>query len=102
MSRELRRWPLLNLTPDSDQKTIARRVISGNRTIVGSLFIDPKLSISDMSGPIVRTGTNPKFWSNWDKAFGGGKSSDEGDGKKAAAPKAKKAAKKKSVKKTKK
>lgn len=23
-----------------------------------------------MSGPIVRTGTNPKFWSNWDKAFG--------------------------------
>ena len=24
-----------------------------------------------MSGPIVRTGTNPKFWANWDKAFGG-------------------------------
>lgn len=23
-----------------------------------------------MSGPIVRTGTNPKFWANWDKAFG--------------------------------
>lgn len=25
-----------------------------------------------MSGPIVRTGTNPKFWSNWDRVFGGG------------------------------
>ena len=24
-----------------------------------------------MSGPIVRTGTTPKFWENWDKAFGG-------------------------------
>lgn len=23
-----------------------------------------------MSGPIVRTGTNPKFWSNWDRVFG--------------------------------
>lgn len=22
-----------------------------------------------MSGPIVRTGTNPKFWAGWDKAF---------------------------------
>jgi hypothetical protein len=27
-----------------------------------------------MSGPIVRTGTNPKFWANWDKAFGAKKS----------------------------
>jgi hypothetical protein len=26
-----------------------------------------------MSGPIVRTGTNPKFWQNWDKVFGGKK-----------------------------
>jgi hypothetical protein len=23
-----------------------------------------------MSGPIVRTGTTPKFWENWDKVFG--------------------------------
>lgn len=23
-----------------------------------------------MSGPIVRTGTNPKFWKNWDNVFG--------------------------------
>jgi hypothetical protein len=22
-----------------------------------------------MSGPIVRTGTNPKFWEGWDKVF---------------------------------
>lgn len=55
-----------------------------------------------MSGPIVRTGTNPKFWSNWDQAFGK-KSAEKADGepsaaKKAAAPKkaAKKAATKKS------
>ena len=24
-----------------------------------------------MSGPIVRTGTNPKFWEGWDKVFAG-------------------------------
>lgn len=24
-----------------------------------------------MGGPIVRTGTTPAFWENWDKAFGG-------------------------------
>lgn len=64
-----------------------------------------------MSGPIVRTGTNPKFWANWDQAFGGGKSEDAGkkSGKakaskakvtKEKAPKA--AAKKKSAKKVKK
>jgi hypothetical protein len=23
-----------------------------------------------MSGPIVRTGTNPKFWANYDRVFG--------------------------------
>lgn len=23
-----------------------------------------------MSGPIVRTGTTPKFWENWDNVFG--------------------------------
>jgi hypothetical protein len=25
-----------------------------------------------MGGPIVRTGTTPAFWENWDKAFGKG------------------------------
>lgn len=56
-----------------------------------------------MSGPIVRTGTTPKFWENWDTAFGGGKPSEGAKGAKAA-PKAKKAdkAKAKSSKKTKK
>ncbi len=48
-----------------------------------------------MSGPIVRTGTTPKFWENWDKAFGGGDADQKSKGKKAA-PKAKKAAKAKS------
>jgi hypothetical protein len=27
-----------------------------------------------MSGPIVRTGTTPEFWKNWDNVFGGKKS----------------------------
>lgn len=44
-----------------------------------------------MSGPIVRTGTNPKFWSNWDLAFGKKSSSAE---KKKAATASAKAAKK--------
>jgi hypothetical protein len=26
-----------------------------------------------MGGPIVRTGTTPKFWQNWEHAFGGKK-----------------------------
>jgi hypothetical protein len=43
-----------------------------------------------MGGPIVRTGTTPAFWENWDKAFGKG----AGKSKKAAAAKpAKKPAK---------
>ena len=44
-----------------------------------------------MGGPIVRTGTTPEFWKNWDKAFAKG----AGKSKKAEAvkPAAKKAAK---------
>ncbi len=42
-----------------------------------------------MSGPIVRTGTTPEFWRNWDQAFGGG----SGDGGTATKKKPKKAAK---------
>lgn len=35
-----------------------------------------------MSGPIVRTGTTPEFWKNWDRVFGNKKSAagDEGTG----------------------
>lgn len=33
-----------------------------------------------MSGPIVRTGTTPEFWKNWDRAFGDKKKST-GDSK---------------------
>jgi len=33
-----------------------------------------------MSGPIVRTGTTPEFWKNWDQAFG--KKQNEGAAKK--------------------
>ena len=32
-----------------------------------------------MSGPIVRTGTTPEFWKNWDRAFGGKKNATGGD-----------------------
>lgn len=59
-----------------------------------------------MSGPIVRTGTNPAFWANWDNVFGGkkGKTSvakgKKSPAKKSAAKKApaKKAAAKKAAK----
>ena len=63
-----------------------------------------------MSGPIVRTGTTPEFWKNWDRAFGD-KKKTAGDKKAtkaaekpegAAAPKkAVKKAAKKAAKKTK-
>ena len=36
-----------------------------------------------MSGPIVRTGTTPEFWKNWDQVFGG-----TAKGKSSAKPKA--------------
>jgi hypothetical protein len=43
-----------------------------------------------MSGPIVRTGTTPKFWENYDKVFGkkGAKpAAEKSDGKKSAGKK---------------
>ena len=51
-----------------------------------------------MSGPIVRTGTTPAFWQNWEGVFGKGKKA----GAKATATKSAKpkAAKAKSAKKT--
>lgn len=48
-----------------------------------------------MSGPIVRTGTTPAFWANWEQVFGkktGGKKKAEA----AAKPAPTKAKKKKS------
>lgn len=56
-----------------------------------------------MSGPIVRTGTNPKFWSNWDHIFGDksakGSAAAKGEAKAPKKKAAKKAAKKKAAKK---
>ena len=54
-----------------------------------------------MSGPIVRTGTTPEFWKNWDRAFGDKKAA-AGTKKATKAPEKKEApvASKKSVKKT--
>jgi hypothetical protein len=49
-----------------------------------------------MGGPIVRTGTTPAFWENWDKAFG---SKGAPKAKKAAAKKPAKSAKPKAAKK---
>jgi hypothetical protein len=55
-----------------------------------------------MGGPIVRTGTTPAFWENWDKAFGkAGKSSKKATGN-AAAKKPAKSAKSKAAAKGKK
>lgn len=54
-----------------------------------------------MSGPIVRTGTTPKFWQNWDQAFGkkkSGQSMATARGAKTAAPKSAKKSKKSSAK----
>jgi len=58
-----------------------------------------------MSGPIVRTGTNPKFWSNWDRAFGSEAADKPKAGKKKSSSRkkvTKASAKKKAVKKSKK
>jgi hypothetical protein len=59
-----------------------------------------------MSGPIVRTGTTPKFWENWDKVFGQGKGAAKKKAARPAAakstPKRKSVAKKKSAAKGKK
>lgn len=54
-----------------------------------------------MGGPIVRTGTTPAFWENWDRVFSGkGKSSGKGPVAKKPAKSAK--ATKKATKKKKK
>ena len=50
-----------------------------------------------MGGPIVRTGTTPEFWKNWDQVFG-----DKKKTKKKSAPKAGKKSSKKRAKKSKK
>lgn len=55
-----------------------------------------------MSGPIVRTGTTPEYWENWEKAFGKKKAAKKKAAKKQATKKAatkKVAAKKTSAKK---
>jgi hypothetical protein len=55
-----------------------------------------------MGGPIVRTGTTPAFWENWEKAFGKPASgSRTGTAKKSAAKSAKPKAAAKSKKKKK-
>jgi hypothetical protein len=50
-----------------------------------------------MGGPIVRTGTTPEFWSNWDRVFGGKKGAEPAAAKKAAGKKATKSAAKKTA-----
>jgi hypothetical protein len=40
-----------------------------------------------MSGPIVRTGTTPEFWKNWDRVFGGKTAKKAAAGGKKAAKK---------------
>jgi len=45
-----------------------------------------------MSGPIVRTGTTPEYWKNWDSVFGAKKAKPVAKPAKAAAKPAKAAA----------
>jgi hypothetical protein len=51
-----------------------------------------------MGGPIVRTGTTPEFWKNWDKAFGGKKAGKSASSETGTATKTVKAGKKSSTK----
>lgn len=44
-----------------------------------------------MGGPIVRTGTTPAFWENWDKVFGKGAAKKSAAGKTAVKKPAKSA-----------
>lgn len=55
-----------------------------------------------MSGPIVRTGTTPKFWKNWGNIFGDQAAEGTGESKPKAAKKTaeKKPAEKPAAKKT--
>jgi hypothetical protein len=48
-----------------------------------------------MSGPIVRTGTTPEFWKNWDRVFGNEKAAagDEASGAGSSGKSGKKPAK---------
>jgi hypothetical protein len=48
--------------------------------------------MTDMSGPIVRTGTTPEYWKNWDSIFGAKKG--KGPAKAAVKPAKSKPAKK--------
>jgi hypothetical protein len=50
--------------------------------------------ITIMSGPIVRTGTTPKFWENYDRVFGGKKKAATTSAPATAEKPTKKAAKK--------
>jgi hypothetical protein len=51
-----------------------------------------------MSGPIVRTGTTPEFWANWDSVFGDKSKSKAGKKTGAAKKKAARKSPKKSGK----
>lgn len=55
-------------------------VLSFNRTNRQSVNEE-----DDMGGPIVRTGTTPKFWENYDRIFGGTTAKKSGEAKKAKA-----------------
>jgi hypothetical protein len=74
------------LTPLRDGIKIRGHVINSGAGAVLSLRGLIRLLIEDkadqMSGPIVRTGTTPAFWKNWEQAFGGKKT--EGSAKKKA------------------
>jgi hypothetical protein len=75
-----------------------------SRSIKRSSAIDnDETGAEFMGGPIVRTGTTPAFWANWDKAFGKGKGgTKKGTSAKATSKKPPKSAKAKPSTKSKK
>ena len=74
------------MTPWRDGIKIRSYVMSiGAGTVLplrGLIRLPIEDKADQMSGPIVRTGTTPAFWKNWEQAFGGKKT--EGSAKKKA------------------
>jgi hypothetical protein len=81
--------------PNRPRLTACRDFANNRAGIDGTILEET----TPMSGPIVRTGTTPKFWQNWDQVFGnkGGKKSGSSAAK-TAGKKPAKSAKKASAK----
>jgi hypothetical protein len=77
-----------------ERLTVCRPFANNRAGILMGQFFEERTT---MSGPIVRTGTTPKFWQNWDQVFGNKSGKKSGSSTKAAS-KSTKSAKKASTK----